>query len=103
MASVKRCAWLAIRLSFFVLAPMCTLCWFAFVGLVVYKVRESGLPFSDFVLAVPTEFWTNLISASFAVLCLVIVGVASSAVVGATIGAVSAGFSRLFRPVARIA
>jgi hypothetical protein len=103
MSLIKRCTWLAVRLSFVVLAPICTLCWFAFVGLFVYKVRESGMPITEFILAMPIELLTKVLEGLATGLEFVIIGVASCAIAGATIGAVAVVFSRLFRSGARIA
>ncbi len=107
-ALIKRLTWLGVKLAFFVLAPICLLCWLGFSGLIVYKSISLGvspLEITRAIDATPSNpvspvYFSKTIDVFVASGLLVVIGVAFSAVVAAAIGAVAASVRKLRRPKA---
>lgn len=90
-ALVKRSTWLAAKLSFLVLAPICVTCWAAVAALIMYRSGRQGTsPFRLISEMDPTQF-AKITDGLIAAVELVIVGVVFCAVAGAAIGAITAG------------
>jgi hypothetical protein len=101
-ALIKRSAWLGMKISLFVLAPICVLCWLVLLVPIVYKSASLGMSPLEFIRAVdalsPSDTPTHLsriVGGLIAAVGLVVVGVLSSAVTGAVIGAATAGVQSL--------
>jgi hypothetical protein len=92
LESIKRSTWLATKISFLVLMPICALGWFAVGGLVIYKSCQLGI---SPVVIVNSPTFAKIADGLFALVALVVFGVTCCAVVGAIIGALAAGFQNL--------
>ena len=92
---IKRCSWLATRLSFFVLATIMIICWAVILGMITYKSGEMGL--SPFMLLRKINTDKDLLHGFFLTVYVVLLIVAWCALTGAAIGAVAASYRKLRR------
>jgi hypothetical protein len=91
-ALVKRSAWLAARISFWVLAPISIVCLLVTSGLLAYKCGASGMSPISFFRAVDKAILAKIASGLIASMMLTVLGVGMCTLTGALIGAVAAGY-----------
>jgi hypothetical protein len=92
---VKRATWLATKVSFFILAPICAICFLGIAAAIMYKSGFQGVSPIRLLTGLDADQRSKILDGLLATVELLVAGVAICAVAGGLLGAVFGAISRL--------